>query len=619
MSTGKTRPWFRLSLSIIALGSLALTAVLGGCARTSVTATTSPVTAASSAPITWRMVSSFGADDYFYTEGTRVFCQRINTLSQGRLVIEPYAAGTLTGALEVFDAVSGGAVECGHSWPGYWRDRDPAFELFSAIPNQMTQEEWRVWLYGPARGIDLWKEFYQPYNLVVFPGGLVGPEFGFFTTRPVTSLADFQGLRLRVSGMAADVARELGATTILTPPDDIKAALSRGEIDGFEYSTPAIDLPMDFQEVAPYVCLPSWHQPSAMFEIEVNQDAWNQLPADLQAIFEVACKEISFIDFSAQLEGANAAALRQLIQKGISVTVLDSAAMNQITEITNRLADAKATQNAYYARVLDSQRQFRDDYRTWQKWGQYSLFPGRATPQPLLDLTAGLHGELSRMDQDLAFASGRLGETGLIGNAARQIMQGLLAGRPYIVDAALVDTRGIMVAVEPEAYAIHEGADISTQPQVIQVQKDRLAVLSSSFYAVEGFEAIDLEYPVFSPQGEFLGSVSLLIKVETLFQYGISRYAPQDDAAFWAMQEDGRILYDLDTAEIGLNLFTDPVYKPYPELVSLGWEIAAAPAGQGRYTFLDEGLMETVKKQASWGTVGLHGTDWRVIMVQVEE
>ncbi len=166
------------------------------------------------------------------------------------------------------------------------------------------------------------------------PGGLVGPEFGFFTQKPVRTLEDFKGLRLRVSGLAADVVKELGATAILTAPGDIKSAMEKGEIDGFEFSTPAIDWPMGFQDVAPYVSLPSWHQPSAMFETIVNQDAYNKLPDDLKSILESACKEVAIIDYFSAMEGENSTYLSKFEQFGTQINTLDSEAVQKISDIT---------------------------------------------------------------------------------------------------------------------------------------------------------------------------------------------------------------------------------------------------------------------------------------------
>ncbi len=273
----------------------------------------------------WRMATAWTTDNLLYTESALAIADRVARLSNGRLTLEVQPAGKLSGAFEVFDTVSKGTVESGHSWPGYARTIEPSFELFSSIPDMMTQQEWLVWLYGPSQGIELWRELYAKYNAIPFPAALAGPEFGFFTNKPVRTIADFKGMRLRTPAMGADVLKELGAIPVVTPQDAIRATLTKGEIDGFEFSVPAIDWNLGFDtKVAPYVTLPSWHQPSGMYEVIVNRDVWNKLPDDLRGIFEAACKEVAMVDFVGRVDGVNAEYLKRYEQGGVTVVVMDT-------------------------------------------------------------------------------------------------------------------------------------------------------------------------------------------------------------------------------------------------------------------------------------------------------
>jgi TRAP-type mannitol/chloroaromatic compound transport system substrate-binding protein len=350
-------------ISIMILGTFSL-----------VSCSSSTPTVTQSQPIRWKMATSWSSNIFNYTQGAKAICDRVAQLSGGRLLIEPYPAGELADAFDVFDAVSQGKVECGHGWPGYW-NKEPSFELFSSIPNMMTQQEWIIWLYGPAGGMDLWRELYAKYNVVPFPGMLSGPEFGFFTNIPVRTLDDFKDLKLRAVGMAADILKELGATTVSLPVAEIIPALKNGTIDGCEFGTPTLDWQLGFQDVTKYATLPSWHQPSAMYDTVVNLNAWNKLPDDLKAIFEAACKEVGIVDCVAQLEGQNFDYFNKFKQQGLEVTVLDTEAMNQIGEIAKRLADEKAINDQFYSKVLKSQRDFKTAYRTWEQWGDYRLYP----------------------------------------------------------------------------------------------------------------------------------------------------------------------------------------------------------------------------------------------------
>jgi hypothetical protein len=46
----------------------------------------------------------------------------------------------------------------------------------------------------------------------------------------------------------------------------------------------------------------------------------------------------------------------------------------------------------------------------------------------------------------------------------------------------------------------------------------------------------------------------------------------------------------------------------------LARKVAADKAGLGNYIFLDESLQKQAAKRPAWTTVGLHGTEWRLIV-----
>ncbi|HII07414.1 MAG TPA: hypothetical protein HA349_08930, partial [Methanotrichaceae archaeon] len=135
--------------------------------------------------------------------------------------------------------------------------------------------------------------------------------------------------------------------------------------------------------------------------------------------------------------------------------------------------------------------------------------------------------------------------------------------------------------------------------------------------AVEGFNAVVLEWPIFSASGEMVGSVNALFRPDLLFSsmVELEEVFQDQQVTAWAMQTDGEILYDPDPEEVGKNLFSDPLYKPYVQLLSLGERIASEKSGNGTYEFLGPGLTDPLVKSASWTTVGLHGTEWRLAVV----
>jgi hypothetical protein len=240
---------------------------------------------------------------------------------------------------------------------------------------------------------------------------------------------------------------------------------------------------------------------------------------------------------------------------------------------------------------------------------------GSSSMPPILsELEKETRVALDKINTAVAAASTDLSEAGLEGADTRDILNNLCGVLPYAVDCATVDLKGRMVTVEPAGYRKFEGSDISNQEQIVLIQKSRRPVMSRVFRAVEGFDAVDIEYPVFSPEKEFIGSVSLLIRPDSLLSAVVTPIIQGLPVDVWVMQKDGRIMYDPDTEEIGRMLFDDPLYATFPELLSLGKTIARKQGGSGSYEFLGRDLKGPVRKDAHWTTVGILGTEWRLVV-----
>ena len=240
-------------------------------------------------------------------------------------------------------------------------------------------------------------------------------------------------------------------------------------------------------------------------------------------------------------------------------------------------------------------------------------------PPMLTDARQNVAAELDRMDASLKQTARILGTTGLTGDAARASLNQLCANFDYAVDCAAVDMNGKMVTIEPAPFQAFEGKDISGQAQVRRIIKTGKPVLSSVFRAVEGFPAVDAEYPVVTPAGKRIGSVSILIHPEKLIGNVLVPLIAGTPLDVWVMEKSGRILYDRDEMQIGLNLFAATLYKPYKGLLRLGRRIAANPEGSGVYKFRSDTSPEILQKKAFWKSVSLYGTEWRLVAIHVEQ
>ena len=238
---------------------------------------------------TWRMLTSWPRDFPGPGMNARRLAERITALSGGRLKIQLYAAGEIVPGLQVFDAVAAGVAEMGHTAAIYWTGKTKAAAYFTTVPFGMTPAEHNAWV-ELGGGQALWDELYAPFGLKPFMAGNSGMQMGGWFRRPVQSLADLKGRKIRAVGLSADVFQHLGATAVSLQAGDIFPALQNGTVDAVEFLGPASDRAAGFFEVAKLYYWPTFTKPNGTAECIVRKDAWETLPSDLQGVVAEAAR-----------------------------------------------------------------------------------------------------------------------------------------------------------------------------------------------------------------------------------------------------------------------------------------------------------------------------------------
>jgi parallel beta-helix repeat protein len=108
-------------------------------------------------------------------------------------------------------------------------------------------------------------------------------------TKPVNNLADLKGIKIKSSGrLSAEVLSALGASPVSVDMAEVYFAISQGEIQGALVS-PSNALDFKLFEVAKYAVKVSFSRPLGI--LNFNEEAWNEIPADLQNIItQAACQ-----------------------------------------------------------------------------------------------------------------------------------------------------------------------------------------------------------------------------------------------------------------------------------------------------------------------------------------
>jgi len=231
-------------------------------------------------------------------------------------------------------------------------------------------------------------------------------------------------------------------------------------------------------------------------------------------------------------------------------------------------------------------------------------------------LKEALSEMMSTMEDSLLKASSEFAANKELPENLEEILKTIYSESPYALDVAFVNTKGVMKVLYPEAYKKYEGVDISDQEQIKKISKIKKPVISELFMSEEDCYAIDVEWPVFNNTSAFKGSLSILLKPEDFFKRIFKERLENPDFELWVMQNDGTIIYDTDSDEIGKNLFKSKLYASYEELISLGKEMINSKTGSGDYTFLETGKEIPVTKEAVWTTVRFHETDWKIVLTK---
>ena len=208
------------------------------------------------------------------------WAKEVEKRTDGRVAVIMFPAGTLTPADKIYDGVVKGISNLGSSALSYTRGRFPHMEVIdlplgyknATIATNLTNA--------------LYKKF-QPKELddtkvMYFQGH--GPGI-FHTKKPVRSLEELKGMKIRTTGLGTKIVTALGATPVAMTMGETYDALAKGVVDG---SIAPISSLVGFRwgEVVRYTTENFGSAYTAAFFVVMNKDTWNGLPPEVQKIIE---------------------------------------------------------------------------------------------------------------------------------------------------------------------------------------------------------------------------------------------------------------------------------------------------------------------------------------------
>ncbi|MBE9100258.1 TRAP transporter substrate-binding protein [Vacuolonema iberomarrocanum] len=321
--------------------------------------------------LSWRMATSWPqALDTIYG-GAQTVSDRVKELTSGRFTIEPYAAGEIVPGLEVLDAVQARTVECGHTASYYYVGKNPALAFGTTVPFGLNAQQQNAWFYHGG-GLDAMHNLYADFNVINFPAGNTGVQMGGWFNREVNSIADLQGLKMRIPGLGGEVMAALGVNVQVLPGGEIFLALDRNAIDAAEFVGPYDDEKLGLADAAEFYYYPGWWEPGATLELQVNRQAWESLPTEYQEAIKTAAFEAN-LNMLSKYDALNGAALKRLVDRGVKLTPYSDEILQAAEQASFEIYEQNASNDATFKEIYDAWRTFRDDVYGWNRINELSF------------------------------------------------------------------------------------------------------------------------------------------------------------------------------------------------------------------------------------------------------
>jgi TRAP-type C4-dicarboxylate transport system substrate-binding protein len=214
------------------------------------------------------------------------WAQEIGKRTNGLVKITLFHGGTLTPADKCYDGVVNGLSDIGFSVLSYTRGRFPLTEVID-LPMGYKNGT------AATKLVNAYYNKFKPKELAdvqVMYLHAHGPGILHTNKKPIKTLEDLKGVKIRSTGTVAKIVGALGGTPVAMPMPETYDALSKGIADGVMCPIEALE-GWKLGEVLKYSTQNYGSAYTIAFFVVMNKDKWNSLPPDVQKVIEKVNEE----------------------------------------------------------------------------------------------------------------------------------------------------------------------------------------------------------------------------------------------------------------------------------------------------------------------------------------
>ncbi|MFA5522041.1 MAG: TRAP transporter substrate-binding protein DctP [Castellaniella sp.] len=287
---------------------------------------------------------------YYGTEMDKLGKEMRDTIrekSNGEMRMQYFRGGELAQADQMVDATARGTIDVAYGVGSYWPGQVDVANVEAGLPGAWT---------SAAEAGEVFKQFNPILEKAYAEKGvtLIGRGFGsnydLLTKKPVQSLEDLKGSKIRATGQMAKVLEGFDIKTVFLPAEELYVALSTGIIDGVLYGGPVEYEQLKFDEVAKYYTYLNFLNPGWTDTIIVNTKVWEGMTEAQRTILRDAAQTYAN-GIHAWLEEGNAKTAKD--SKRMEFATLPEADSKALAQAAQQVWQDEAKKSDRVARMVD--------------------------------------------------------------------------------------------------------------------------------------------------------------------------------------------------------------------------------------------------------------------------
>lgn len=267
------------------------------------------------------------------------------------ITVDYQADGVLGGEADMMQQIMDGTIQCVTVTTSSFNTYTNLFEAFQ-LPFLISdyETEYQVLTSDAAQAI--FDQVGEDLGLKIVGVGENGMRLFANNVRPITSVADLKGLKLRIasSNMLEGVMKDLGASPVTVPYSEVFTALQNNVVDGEEINMTSI-YAMNHYEVLKYVSeIGLYPFPSLLV---MNLNYWNSLTTDQQDAILAGMNLGAQNLFSKYLPDYEKEAVAVCQDKGVQFNTIEGDARQEFVDIATKTWDAYREKDPKIANLID--------------------------------------------------------------------------------------------------------------------------------------------------------------------------------------------------------------------------------------------------------------------------